>query len=94
MTRKMIVVGDRTSHGGVVVTGSALCQVAGKAVARLGDWVECPELYPDQRPHGRNQIIEGDNNYLLDGVPVALEGHLTECGCSLIASVSSGVATS
>ncbi|MDF0605134.1 hypothetical protein HZU77_005620 [Neisseriaceae bacterium TC5R-5] len=30
--------------------------------------------------------IEGDSRFLLDGMPVALEDHVTECGCILIVS--------
>jgi len=91
MTRRFILVGDPTSHGGVVISGSPTDTIDGKAVARLNDLVSCPQHYPDKRPHGVNKIIEGDADSLIGGVPVALEGHRTECGCTLIGTCSSSV---
>ena len=87
MGKKLIVVGDSTSHGGTVISGSGTMTIAGKAIARLGDKVNCPKLYPSKRPHGVNAIVEGEGGYIVDGQPVALEGHKTECGCTLIGSV-------
>jgi len=87
MARKIIVVGDSTDHGGVVVSGSPSQTIRGKPIARLGDMVDCPQKYPNKAPHGVNPIVEGDSTYLIDGIPVALHGHKTACGCSLIGSV-------
>ena len=84
MARRIILVGDPTSHGGVVLTGSATASVAGKPIARLGDQVSCPK-------HGVNAIVEGEASYDMNGVPVALEGHRTECGSTLIATSTSSV---
>ncbi|MBC8824582.1 PAAR domain-containing protein, partial [Escherichia coli] len=39
--RGIIRVGDATSHGGQVVTGSAVSEVMGRPVARLGDTCIC-----------------------------------------------------
>ena len=33
-----------------------------------------------------SQLVKGDPNYTLDGVPVAFEGHRTSCGARLLAS--------
>ncbi|MBT0571814.1 PAAR domain-containing protein [Curvibacter sp. CHRR-16] len=87
MGRKIIVVGDPTSHGGTVISGSPTRSIQGKAIARMGDSVDCPQKYPDKSPHGVNAIVEGDPTCLIDGVPVALDGHKTACGCSLIGTV-------
>lgn len=84
MARRIILVGDPTSHGGAVTTGAPGSNVGGKAIARLGDQVSCPK-------HGTNKIVEGEASYGIGGVPVALEGHLTECGSTLIATSSSSV---
>lgn len=84
MTRRIILVGDPTSHRGVVITGSPTASVAGKPIARLGDQVNCPR-------HGINKIVDGDANYDIDGIAVALEGHRTECGSTLIATSASSV---
>jgi len=43
--------------------------------------VSCPK-----EGHGTNPIVEGSPTLTDDGVPVALHGHKTACGCTLIAS--------
>jgi uncharacterized Zn-binding protein involved in type VI secretion len=91
MPRKLIVVGDTTTHGGMVVQGSPNHAIDGRALARLGDAVECPQKYPGGKPHGINKIIEGDAGFLVDGIPVACDGHKTACGCALIGSVGATV---
>ncbi|QDL54691.1 PAAR domain-containing protein [Rhodoferax aquaticus] len=87
MARTIIVVGDPTSHGGTVVSGSPTRFIMGKAIARMGDNVDCPKTYPGGAPHGVNPIVEGESSCLIDGIPVALEGHATACGCTLIGTV-------
>jgi uncharacterized Zn-binding protein involved in type VI secretion len=89
MTRRIIVVGDGGSHAGArVISGSPRSSIDGRAVARKGDSVDCPQRYPGGRPHGVNPIVEGTDKYLIDGIPVALEGHRTECGCVLVGTVN------
>lgn len=83
MSRKIIVLGDKTDHGGTVISGSPTQAIHGKPIARLGDQVSCP--IPG---HGVNPIVEGDSDYKVNGIPVALEGHKSACSCSLIGSVS------
>ena len=83
-TRKIICVGDPTSHGGVVITGSPAHTVGGKGMARKGDKVDCPQKYPDGSPHGVNEILEGETRMPIDGIPVALAGMRTVCGCTLV----------
>lgn len=51
--KKTICVGDKTSHGGSVLTGSSQIIIDGKSVARKSDLVSCPT-------HGVNSISEGD----------------------------------
>ncbi|MBM3115249.1 PAAR domain-containing protein [Jeongeupia naejangsanensis] len=80
--KKVIRLGDPTSHGGSVVSASPNAKAMGKAIARLGDSVSCPE-----KGHGSVTIVEGDPNWLIDGKPVALEGHKTSCGAALISTV-------
>ena len=58
------------------MTGSLADMVDGQAIARKNDLVDCAE-------HGVNPIAEGDLTMLLDGQPVALEGHHATCGCIL-----------
>ncbi|MBP0588352.1 PAAR domain-containing protein [Paraburkholderia sp. LEh10] len=91
MARIVIVVGDSTSHGGRVITGSDTHTIGDRPIARLGDLVDCPQMYPDGSPHGVNRIIEADPSFTIDGQQVALHGHHTECGCSLIGSTMATV---
>jgi len=79
--KKVIRLGDSTSHGGTVLSASSSTVVQGKAVALVGDQVSCP-----QDGHGPAVIVEGDPNWIIDGKAVALEGHKTSCGAALIAS--------
>ncbi|CAG9165715.1 hypothetical protein LMG23992_00580 [Cupriavidus laharis] len=83
--RRIITVGDVTDHNGVVATGSPTYKLWGRAVARLHDEVDCPQVYPDGQPHGRNKIIEASGP-MFGGLPVAMEGDGCECGCRLIGS--------
>lgn len=86
MEKMIIKVGDDTSHNGKVISGSPQHSILGRAIARLGDLVSCPQYYPGGRPHGVNRIITA-SGYMLTGIPAACDGDLTECGCSLIGSV-------
>jgi uncharacterized Zn-binding protein involved in type VI secretion len=91
MSKKIIVVGDKTNHGGAVISGSSSRDINGKAVARIGDSVACPMPYPGGKPHGVNKILTGHSTVLADGIPVAVHGSSTECGCTLIGSVNAYV---
>jgi len=79
--RKIILLGDETSHGGKVVSATSHVTVGGKPVARLGDKCTCPK-----RGHNNCVIAEGDTAWTIDGIPVALEGHKTSCGAVLVSS--------
>ncbi|MGN6652588.1 PAAR domain-containing protein [Trinickia sp.] len=80
----IIRVGDATSHGGQVVTGSAVSNVMDRPVARQGDQCTCPI-----QGHQNCVIAEGDPAFIVDGKPAAFEGHKTSCGATLISSLSS-----
>jgi uncharacterized Zn-binding protein involved in type VI secretion len=71
--RGVIRLNDPTSHGGRVVSAAPNSKVKGVAVARKGDQCICP--LPG---HTRCRIAEGDPKVLIDGVPVAFDGHKTE----------------
>ena len=80
MNRPLIRVGDKTSHGGEVLTGSENFIVDGKPVARLGDKVSCPL-------HASETVISsGSPTYITDDQPTARDGDTTACGATLIAS--------
>lgn len=82
MSRPIIVVGDRTDHGGVVISGSPFTDIDGKQIARIGDRVTCPK-----KGHGSvTTIVTGDNTAIIDGQPVARHGDKTACGATLLSS--------
>ena len=78
MARTWIVVGDATTHGGTVVSGSPFTDIDGKPVARVGDPVVCPKCGP-------TTIVSGDVTIVVDGQSVARHGDATTCGATLIA---------
>ena len=81
--RRVIRLNDPTSHGGKVIAAAPKTTVLGVAVARKGDRCICPN-----KGHDICVIAEGDPNVLIEGVPVAFEGHATSCGAKLISTVS------
>ncbi|WP_341523733.1 PAAR domain-containing protein [Pseudomonas sp. G.S.17] len=83
----IIRIGDTTTGGGKVFSGSEDMVFDGIGAARLGDPVLCP--IPG---HGRTIIAEGNPTYCDNGVPVAFDGHLCACGCALISSLSAATA--
>jgi uncharacterized Zn-binding protein involved in type VI secretion len=80
--RKVIRLGDPTSHGGSVISATSHLVVMGIKVARLGDQCTCP--IPG---HDNCVIVEGDPMWVIDGRPIALEGHKTSCGATLIPTI-------
>jgi uncharacterized Zn-binding protein involved in type VI secretion len=70
-----ICIGDKTSCGGTVITGSPASIVNGKGVARQGDKIACPR---------RCIIVEGNQSEIVDGAAMALHGAMTTHGCICI----------
>ncbi|MBN6069207.1 PAAR domain-containing protein [Aggregatibacter actinomycetemcomitans] len=80
--RRVIVIGDKTTHGGTVLQGSHTITAGGKNIALQGDLVTCPQC------KGNFHIAEGSSKMSANGKGVALEGMKTTCGAELIASQS------
>lgn len=80
MSQGLIVLGDKTSHGGTVISCAPTSNTLGKGWARIGDMVACP------RCKGVFPISQGDATLKEDGKPVAYHGCKTACGATLIAS--------
>lgn len=79
----LIVVGDATTGGGRVITGSPATDIEGMPVARVGDKATCPK-------HQRvATIVSGDATLTFEGQPVARHGDRLSCGCSLMAGKQS-----
>jgi uncharacterized Zn-binding protein involved in type VI secretion len=82
MGKPYILVGDQTSHGGVVTHGAPTSKINGKAIARVGDKVTCPK-----KGHGgTTTIVSGDPDFTIDGKAAARHGDKTACGATLIAT--------
>jgi uncharacterized Zn-binding protein involved in type VI secretion len=84
MAGPLITVGDKTSHGGVVIESSQQSDTGGKGIARMGDKATCPI-------HGPNPIISGDSTLIVDGKPAARHGDKTACGATLIAGQQASI---
>lgn len=69
-----IVLGDRTSHGGVVLSGDPTFTVDGQPVARVGDSASCP------RCKRLTTIVSSRFPSVVDGKPVAYDQDKTDCG--------------
>jgi uncharacterized Zn-binding protein involved in type VI secretion len=81
MTKAFIVVGDKTSHGGVVIEGAPTTDTSGIRIARVGDKVTCPK-----KGHGETTVIAtGDPTCIIEGRAAARDGDTTACGAVLIA---------
>ena len=80
MGKKIVVLGDATSHGGKVVSVSSTFEIEGKNVALLNDSVSCPE-------HGANPIVECDMSYEENGRGIVAHGCKSACGSVIFASL-------
>lgn len=76
--KEVVVLGDMTTHGGKVTTGSTNHTFLGVPIARVGDMVECPKC------KGTFPIIEGAQNVFDHGKPIARHGDRVACGATLI----------
>ncbi|MEM5277873.1 PAAR domain-containing protein [Cupriavidus taiwanensis] len=82
MARPFILLGDKTDHGGVVITASGNTSTNGKGIACVGDRVTCPRSGHD----GTTVIVTGDPNVIIDGRAAARHGDKTACGATLLSS--------
>ncbi|SDI64035.1 PAAR domain-containing protein [Pseudomonas panipatensis] len=78
----IIRIGDKTTGGGTVLSGSETMKFHGIGAARLGDPVSCAKP-----GHGRTVIAEGHPTFKDHGIPVAFHGHRCACGCVLLTSL-------
>ncbi|MCY7315345.1 MAG: PAAR domain-containing protein [Rubrivivax sp.] len=80
MGKPFIVLGDKTSHGGVVIEAAPTSDSGGIRIARVGDKVSC------RKHSGTIVITTGDPTCIIEGKPAARHGDMTSCGATLIAS--------
>lgn len=81
MPKGFVLLGDKTTHGGEVISASSTMIVNGKKVAVIGDDIICP-----LDGHDTNQIIEGSSQWSSDGKAIVVDGCRCECGCQVISS--------
>jgi uncharacterized Zn-binding protein involved in type VI secretion len=79
MAGEIIRVGDKTSHGGVVIEGSQTDICMGKPIAFIGHMTHCPKC------KGNYLIVEGVMTTTFYGKGVAVAGMKTSCGAVLVA---------
>lgn len=79
MARPQARLGDTSSHGGTVITGSITTIVNGRPVARMGDLHVCP--IPG---HGVTPIVSGSLDTATDGRPNARVGDTAGCGAVIV----------
>ena len=76
MIKQVAVLGDMTNYGGRIITASGQGYCGMDGVALLGDLVSCPKCSSTGR------IIEGANDFIIDGKPVAYDGCIVACKCT------------
>ncbi|WP_226478335.1 PAAR domain-containing protein [Pseudomonas sp. MWU16-30323] len=81
MPQEFVLLGDKTTHDGEVISASSTMFVNGRPVALVGDEVSCPR-------HGRNAITEGTDQWSENGQAMVVNGCHSECGCQVISSAS------
>ena len=76
MSKQVAILGDMTNYGGRIITASGQGYSDGAQIALLGDLVSCP------RCSSTGRIIEGADNFIIDGKPVAYDGCIVACKCT------------
>ena len=76
MSKQVAILGDATNYGGRIITASGQGYSDGAQIALLGDLVSCP------RCSSTGRIIEGANDFIIDGKPVAYDGCIVACKCT------------
>jgi uncharacterized Zn-binding protein involved in type VI secretion len=81
--RRYIVLGDRTSHGGEVISAHPGKTIDGIPVATVTCKVTCPQC------NGVHEIVTGSPRASYLGLALAREGDMTSCGATLVPKVHS-----
>jgi len=80
MGKLVAVVGDRTTKGGYILTGSGPATCGGRCIALVGDLVTCPKC------RSKGQIVEGAPNLTFHCKPAAYNGCRVACKCTPVGS--------
>jgi uncharacterized Zn-binding protein involved in type VI secretion len=79
MARPQARLGDTSTHGGTIITGSLTTMINGRPAARMGDMHACPIPY-----HGVTPIVTGSLKTTTDGRPNARIVDVTGCGAVIV----------
>lgn len=85
MSQPFVRMGDKTTHGGTVISADFSFTMDGKAVARVGDLTVCP------RCKGIFPITDGLQGAVSMGQAMAVHMAATACGARVIASFVTAV---
>ena len=80
--RGVIRIGDKTDHGGQVLSATSTTIAMGKLAALEGDMTVCPQC------KGTFAIKPDGKGAKHKGKPYAYDGDMTECGAKLISSLT------
>ena len=69
MKKRVAIKGDKTTTGGVILTGKNSAQLNRQSVACKGDKAYCPAC------NSTGVIAQGTSRYLVDGIPAALDDY-------------------
>ncbi len=78
MANPIARLGDKSSHGGTIITVASRTYVNGRLVARKGDLHSCPI-----EGHGITPITSGSDSVLIEGQPAARIGDSVGCGATI-----------
>ncbi|MGV3346567.1 PAAR domain-containing protein [Enterobacteriaceae bacterium LUAb1] len=81
MSNGVVLLGDKTSHGGKVIFAAANITLDGKKAALAGDMVSCPA-----EGYGNNPIVKGSPHRSFNGRAVVVDGCKCQCRCTVISS--------
>lgn len=73
MPPKIITIGDKTDHGGTVISGSPDRDIHGRAIARLGELVDCPQFYRGGKAHEVNKITTASTSFTVNAEKFTLK---------------------
>jgi uncharacterized Zn-binding protein involved in type VI secretion len=79
----IVRLGDVSSHGGTIITCSAVTKTEGILTSRVGDLHSCP--IPG---HGITPIIKGSGNFKTEGKITAVYGSKVGCGATVYSAAT------
>ncbi|MFG6654888.1 PAAR domain-containing protein [Scandinavium sp. M-37] len=86
MPKANILLGDKLTSGGSVISATSTVKINGVVAARLNDIVSCP-----LEGHGINRIVGGEPGFTSEKIELAFDNALCACGCRVIASTTESI---